>query len=91
MRVYLSVDMEGVTGLTDPEEIRGYFVQFSEILRSLAAINAGDHVKFGFPMAFSATMLAWVPLMTILAYAVVIAMAQLAGLDFLGEMAGLLF
>lgn len=36
-------------------------------------------------------MTAWVPLITILAYAVVIAMAQLAGLDFLGEMAGLLF
>ena len=36
-------------------------------------------------------MTAWVPLITILAYTVVIAMAQLAGLDFLGEMAGLLF
>lgn len=35
-------------------------------------------------------LMAWVPLMSILAYAIVIAIAQLAGLDFLGEMAGLL-
>ncbi|GAA3945142.1 vitamin K epoxide reductase family protein [Microbacterium soli] len=35
-------------------------------------------------------LMAWVPLITILAYAVVIAMAQLAGLDFLGEIAGLI-
>ena len=32
----------------------------------------------------------WLPLATILAYAIVIAMAQAAGLDFLGEMVGLL-
>lgn len=36
-------------------------------------------------------LMAWVPLMTIVAYAIVIAMAQLAGLDFLGEMTRLLF
>jgi len=33
----------------------------------------------------------WVPLASIVAYAVIIAMAQLQGLDFLGEMARLLF
>jgi uncharacterized membrane protein len=36
-------------------------------------------------------LMAWVPLATIVAYAIVIAMAQLAGLDFIGEMIGLLF
>ena len=42
-------------------------------------------------LRWAGRMMAWVPLMTIIAYAIVIAMAQLAGLDFLGEMAGLLF
>lgn len=36
-------------------------------------------------------LMSWVPLMTIVAYAIVIAMAQLAGLDLLGEVAGMLF
>ncbi|WP_309066251.1 vitamin K epoxide reductase family protein [Microbacterium sp.] len=36
-------------------------------------------------------MMVWVPLATILAYAVIVAMAQLAGLDLLGEVAGLVF
>ncbi|REJ04537.1 hypothetical protein DY023_13915 [Microbacterium bovistercoris] len=36
-------------------------------------------------------LMVWVPLATIVAYAIVIAMAQLAGLDFLGEMSGILF
>ncbi|WEK60099.1 MAG: vitamin K epoxide reductase family protein [Candidatus Microbacterium colombiense] len=36
-------------------------------------------------------LMAWVPLATIVAYAIVILMAQLRGLDFLGEMAKILF
>ncbi len=36
-------------------------------------------------------LLPWVPLATILAYALIILLAQLQGLDFLGEMAKLLF
>ncbi|UNK72208.1 vitamin K epoxide reductase family protein [Microbacterium sp. H1-D42] len=36
-------------------------------------------------------MMAWVPLATILAYAIIVAMAQLAGLDLLGEVAGMVF
>ena len=36
-------------------------------------------------------LLVWVPLATILAYALIIALAQLQGLDFLGEMARILF
>ncbi|UWF76700.1 MULTISPECIES: vitamin K epoxide reductase family protein [Microbacterium] len=36
-------------------------------------------------------LMAWVPLATILAYALVIALAQLAGLDVLGEVAGMVF
>ncbi|MBW1640872.1 MULTISPECIES: vitamin K epoxide reductase family protein [Microbacterium] len=41
--------------------------------------------------ARAARLMAWVPLATILAYAVVILLAQLRGLDLLGEVAGLLF
>ena len=33
----------------------------------------------------------WVPLATIVAYAIVIAIAQFAGLDLLGELVGLVF
>lgn len=36
-------------------------------------------------------MMAWVPLATIVAYAVVIVLAQLRGLDLLGEVAGMVF
>lgn len=36
-------------------------------------------------------LMVWVPLMTIVAYAVIIMLAQLQGLDFLGEMARILF
>lgn len=36
-------------------------------------------------------LMAWVPLATILAYALIITLAQLEGLDFLGEMARILF
>jgi hypothetical protein len=36
-------------------------------------------------------LLPWVPLATILAYALIILLAQLQGLDFLGEMAKLIF
>lgn len=36
-------------------------------------------------------LMVWVPLAAIVAYAIIIAMAQLNGLDFLGEMAGVLF
>lgn len=36
-------------------------------------------------------LMAWVPLATILAYAIIVAMAQAKGIDFLGEMARLLF
>ncbi|MBO0979873.1 vitamin K epoxide reductase family protein [Microbacterium sp. SD291] len=36
-------------------------------------------------------LMAWVPLATILAYAVIVLMAQVKGIDFLGEMAGILF
>ncbi|SJN43019.1 PROBABLE CONSERVED INTEGRAL MEMBRANE PROTEIN [Microbacterium esteraromaticum] len=36
-------------------------------------------------------LMVWVPLATIVVYAIVIAMAQLAGLDLLGEVAGMLF
>lgn len=41
--------------------------------------------------ALAERLMAWVPLMTIVAYAIVIAMAQLAGLDLLGEVVGMLF
>lgn len=34
-------------------------------------------------------LMAWVPLMTVIAYAIVIAMAQLAGLDLLSELVGI--
>ncbi|MEV4738388.1 MULTISPECIES: vitamin K epoxide reductase family protein [unclassified Microbacterium] len=37
------------------------------------------------------SLMAWVPLATVLAYAVIIMMAQLQGLDFLGEMARIIF
>jgi hypothetical protein len=33
----------------------------------------------------------WVPLATIIAYAIIVMMAQLKGIDFLGEMARILF
>ncbi|MGO1881242.1 MAG: vitamin K epoxide reductase family protein, partial [Microbacterium gubbeenense] len=36
-------------------------------------------------------LMAWVPLATIVAYAIIIAMAQLKGIDFLGEITGLIF
>lgn len=36
-------------------------------------------------------LMSWVPLATVLAYAIIVVMAQLKGIDFLGEMAGLLF
>jgi len=36
-------------------------------------------------------LMVWVPLATILAYAIIIVMAQLQGLDFLGEMARIIF
>lgn len=36
-------------------------------------------------------LMIWVPLATILAYAVIVVMAQLKGIDFLGEMARILF
>ena len=36
-------------------------------------------------------LMAWVPLATILSYAIIVVMAQLKGIDFLGEMARLLF
>jgi len=36
-------------------------------------------------------LMSWVPLATILAYAVIVMMAQLKGIDFLGEMARILF
>lgn len=36
-------------------------------------------------------LMAWVPLATILAYAIIVVMAQLRGIDFLGETARLLF
>ncbi|MFS0893982.1 vitamin K epoxide reductase family protein [Microbacterium sp. 179-I 3D3 NHS] len=36
-------------------------------------------------------LMVWVPLLTIVAYAVIILLAQLQGLDFLGEMAKLIF
>lgn len=36
-------------------------------------------------------LMAWVPLATIVAYAIIIAMAQLKGIDFLGEITGLMF
>lgn len=36
-------------------------------------------------------LMAWVPLATILAYAAIVVMAQLKGIDFLGEMARILF
>ena len=36
-------------------------------------------------------LMAWVPLMTIVAYAIIITMAQLAGLDLLGEVVGMVF
>ena len=39
----------------------------------------------------AARLMAWVPLMTILAYALVIVLIQSAGLDLLGEVAGLIF
>ncbi|KNY04460.1 vitamin K epoxide reductase family protein [Microbacterium sp. GCS4] len=37
------------------------------------------------------SLMVWVPLATVLAYAVIIMMAQLQGLDFLGEMARIIF
>jgi uncharacterized membrane protein len=37
------------------------------------------------------SLMAWVPLATVLAYAVIILLAQLQGLDFLGEIARILF
>lgn len=42
-------------------------------------------------MARADRLMIWVPLASILAYAVVIAMIQLRGLDLLGEVAGMLF
>jgi len=36
-------------------------------------------------------LMVWVPLATIVAYAIIIAMAQLAGLDLLGEVVGMVF
>ena len=36
-------------------------------------------------------LMAWVPLATIIAYAIIVMMAQLKGIDFLGEMARILF
>ncbi len=36
-------------------------------------------------------LMAWVPLATIVAYAIIVMMAQLKGIDFLGEMARILF
>lgn len=39
----------------------------------------------------AARLMPWVPLATIVAYAIVVAMAQLAGLDLLGEVVGLVF
>ncbi|PKI93156.1 hypothetical protein CW368_02435 [Actinomycetales bacterium SN12] len=36
-------------------------------------------------------LMVWVPLATVLAYAVIVAMAQLAGLDLLGEVIGMIF
>lgn len=39
----------------------------------------------------ASSLMAWVPLATVLAYAVIILLAQLQGLDFLGEMARIIF
>lgn len=39
----------------------------------------------------ASALMAWVPLATILAYAIIVMMAQLKGIDFLGEMARILF
>jgi dihydrodipicolinate synthase/N-acetylneuraminate lyase len=36
-------------------------------------------------------LMVWVPLATIIAYAIIVMMAQLKGIDFLGEMARILF
>ncbi|CAH0165377.1 vitamin K epoxide reductase family protein [Microbacterium sp. Bi121] len=41
--------------------------------------------------ARAGSLMAWVPLATIIAYAIIVLMAQLKGIDFLGEMARILF
>ncbi|WP_144796520.1 vitamin K epoxide reductase family protein [Microbacterium paludicola] len=62
-----------------------FFATAVHLLRN-GTISRSEKVR-----ARAETLMAWVPLATILAYAIIIAMAQAKGIDFLGEMAGLLF
>ncbi|GAA1524762.1 putative membrane protein [Microbacterium ginsengiterrae] len=62
-----------------------FFATAVHLLRN-GTISRSEKVR-----ARAEKLMAWVPLATILAYAIIIAMAQAKGIDFLGEMAGLLF
>ncbi|WP_298039965.1 vitamin K epoxide reductase family protein [uncultured Microbacterium sp.] len=57
----------------------------------LHLLRNGTFTRSAKARAAGSALMAWVPLATILAYAVIIMMAHLKGIDFLGEMARILF
>ena len=58
---------------------------------ALEAMNASHIFVVNRNQERAGRLMAWVPLATILAYAVVILLAQLRGLDLLGEVVGMIF